>query len=376
MLEIPAAFSPKRRIGRFSRRKPSAPKLGELWHLAVMEVTPHAKSGLDDWTENFTRSLHRQRDRVGEFLAAQRARLNRAETVLADRLEALAEQLDREHVAIRQSHHDLETQRQELADESASLAHLRRQLDARAQEVEALASATGSASALAAQSIGRTPSPLEQILQKQEESEDLRELRVQNAELQNLVNRLRAEGQPSPAGATLDWEAEKRRILAALEQEDAGTPEFAAYQDAIQKIVERTDRILGDKDRLLVEKDHEIAELKTLLENQSTSVGQMAVGAAALGEMFDGDALICEQRENLKQLQEDVQKKLREAEVEISLERAKIARERSQFEERLRRFEEQAGIAAVGSLEDAVKNPSPRNRWLSRLGLKEEDRNR
>ena len=111
--------------------------------------------------------------------------------------------------------------------------------------------------------------------------------------------------------------------------------------------------------------------MKKVLGHQSDNLGSVAVGAAALGEMFDKDAIVQEERENLKRVQEEWREKLRQAEIDISMERAKIARERAQLEERLRALESQAVIAAEKPSETDKEGKPVRGRWLARLGLKE-----
>jgi outer membrane protein TolC len=76
-------------------------------------------------------------------------------------------------------------------------------------------------------------------------------------------------------------------------------------------------------------------------------------------------------------MQEEWREKLRKAEVDISVERAKIARERSELEEKLqvfqserKRLEEVLGSQPPG--DDKGKKSSARN-WLTRLGLKDSD---
>ncbi|MDZ7617402.1 MAG: hypothetical protein U1E05_10375, partial [Patescibacteria group bacterium] len=132
----------------------------------------------------------------------------------------------------------------------------------------------------------------------------------------------------------------------------------------IEHVVHRTQQAIA-------EKDVEIRELKQLLENQSASVGSLAVGAAALGEMFDKDSIIQGERENLVHLQEEWREKLKKAEVEISVERAKLARERSKIDEQLRTIEERSASTG-GSAGSLPAEKPPRNRWLTRLGIKDE----
>jgi len=195
--------------------------------------------------------------------------------------------------------------------------------------------------------------------------EDIRELRAQNAVLQQrLYESQSSPARPAgPAQATLDWETQKQQILATLESEfDMDDKEGQKEAAQIENVVRNTDRLLADKDR-------EIDDLKRLLEEQSDKLGSVAIGAAALGETLDADAIICEERERLKELQEECREKLRRAEIDISLERAKIAREKAEIEEKLRILEQQD--ADKESEPEAAENGGRpvRGRWLARLGL-------
>jgi chromosome segregation ATPase len=198
--------------------------------------------------------------------------------------------------------------------------------------------------------------------------DDLRELKAKNAELQEKLTQATAAGsQAAMAGGALDWEAQKEKILAALESDsDEGGEQAAEEHLKIEEIVENTDRVMAEKDR-------EIEDLKRLLEDQSANVGSVAVGAAALGEILDNDQIIREQRESLEKLQKEAQEKLRQAEIEISVERAKIARERTEIEEKLRMLEEQGSAAGAQPRNDGDAGKPARGRWLSRLGLTDQD---
>ena len=118
----------------------------------------------------------------------------------------------------------------------------------------------------------------------------------------------------------------------------------------------------------------EIEELRGLLQNQSNSIGQMAVGASVFAGMLDSDELIRMERENLRVMQETMREQLRKAEVDISLERARVARERTEFEERLQVFEKERAQWTQGNPGSAAgtsdkSRKSPGGRWLARLGL-------
>ena len=196
--------------------------------------------------------------------------------------------------------------------------------------------------------------------------EDLRELRAANAELQQQLSDARAGKQETTVaapGGTLDWEAEKQRILNTLEHESGDVDEQrAADQLEIEGVIQMTDKTLAEKDR-------EIADLKLLLESQSDNIGSVAVGAAALGEMLDSDPIICEERENLKRLQETWRKKLSQAEIEISTERAKLAREKLEIEEKVRLLEKSLSQQSGQPQENEGAGQPTQRRWLTRLGL-------
>lgn len=201
--------------------------------------------------------------------------------------------------------------------------------------------------------------------------DDIRALEARNTELQGELERARAAGirvAAASSGVTLNWEDQKRRILAALEADsDEDDEERAAERLKIEDVIRKTDEAIAEKDR-------EIGELKALLGDQSNNLGAVAVGAAAVGELLDTDEIIQEERENLRRLQAEWEEKLRKAEIDISIERAQIARNRAQLEERLRVFEEKGGQAEADSStsdKPSGSNKPTRGRWLARLGLKD-----
>ncbi len=199
--------------------------------------------------------------------------------------------------------------------------------------------------------------------------EDIRELRQENKELKEEL--LQAKSRPqspgadsSPAAGPLSWEAQKQQLLASLEGEyDANDPEDVKQRMQIDELVQKTDFAISQK-------DDEIQDLKKLLEDQSENIGAVAVGAAAFGEMLDNDQIIQEERTSLKQLKEELRKKLSTAEIDISVERAKIARQQVELEEKMRMLAQQQAGETPGEERQADDREKPvRGRWLSRLGL-------
>lgn len=196
--------------------------------------------------------------------------------------------------------------------------------------------------------------------------DDLKIEKARSAELQRKLAQAPAAS-AAPGDAT-DWESQKRRLLATLEADDAGGPQQKRERLQIEEAILATDRTVAEKDR-------EIEELQTqLLAMQRTHYGTMAVGAAAVADVLDKDEIIRQERENLQQLQHEWREKLRRAEVDISVERAKLARERADLEEKLRLYEDQQAQRAkhdAAAPKDKPAKPD-RGRWLTRLGLKDE----
>lgn len=171
------------------------------------------------------------------------------------------------------------------------------------------------------------------------------------------------------ASGGLNWESMKKQLLAELELEGQSASDATVDPQRLDEWMRQTDEIVAEKDR-------QIVELQDLLHSQSANIGQFAVGAAAVADLLDQDSLIREERESLRQMQEEWHEKLRRAELEISMERAKIARERVELEEKVRRLEsERAAMAPVNEdPNNANKSKSPqRGRWMARLGLSGEE---
>ncbi|MCS7239072.1 MAG: hypothetical protein NZ899_12505 [Thermoguttaceae bacterium] len=173
-------------------------------------------------------------------------------------------------------------------------------------------------------------------------------------------------------GATLSWEEQKRLLLSALEgQQAAGESARATWEQ--ERIA--LQQALTEAQRQLAERDREILTLQKLLEEQSTHLGSLALGAAAIEELVAHDEIIQQERENARRLREEWEEKLRQAEVELSLERAKIARERAELEERARQLAELAQElqkrAQQTSVVDQAAQGSERSfrrKWFQQLG--------
>jgi hypothetical protein len=317
------------------------------------------------WAEDFTRAIGRQRSRAQEFLAALRERERNAQAELASLIERWRGVRPTETSSGGEA--DVADQVLDLRGERDRLAENLREAESR------LAAMTGQLAEMEHQLADAQVSaegPAEEEYRRRYERAlvNVRELEARNEELEQRLRSCAPGGaaHPGPSGKTLDWEAEKRRIVAALEAEcDEGQPDAASRME-LEKVVRATDQVVADKNR-------EILELQRTLQDQSTNLASLAVGAAAGGAVLDQDAVVQEERESLRCLQREWEEKLRNAEVEISIERAKLARERAEIDDKIRALGGRTAKPddSAGAGETSAR-PS-HGRWLSRLGLKDAD---
>jgi hypothetical protein len=200
--------------------------------------------------------------------------------------------------------------------------------------------------------------------------DEARNLKQRNSELEEEVMGLRAgvtrPAAPAPTGdRNPDWETVKKQFIADLETDRDDSEEAAKEKLSIENTILITDDIIAQKDR-------EIAELKLLLSQQSSNLGSMAVGAAGVVAALETDELVKQERQRLAELEDQWRTKIRQAEIDISVERAKLARDRAELEEKLHELsaKQPAGATTTAPTAEPAEKPQ-RGRWLTRLGLKE-----
>jgi hypothetical protein len=108
----------------------------------------------------------------------------------------------------------------------------------------------------------------------------------------------------------------------------------------------------------------------------SGQAGSASVEQAArdeeLAELLDNDQVIAEHRQRIAELEREMEGKLRAAELELSVERAKIARQKVELDELRADLESQRQLyESTGGT--AAAPGAPRRRWLSKLGLSGEE---
>lgn len=291
---------------------------------------------------------------------------------LTDEIEALQTKRRQQASMAAEQAVEWDRERKELQAQLESLRH---------SHDQALSAATQASSEPAAPSAAQLQE-VEDLRRRLELAmQDVRDLRTKNQTLQQQQAQRPEPTPAAPAAAApnwskgMDWETQKKLLMAQLEQDAAEeTPEQTGDRLKIEEVIRTTDKVIGEKDKLIAERDAEIVELRRLLENQSDNIGQFAVGASAIAGMLDTDELITLERENLKSLQENLRQQLRQAEVDISLERAKVARERLELEARLAQFEEERSqLAAKGPASASNgEKPGKKNagsKWFNHMGL-------
>ena len=301
---------------------------GVVVQQAATPTASTCREPTDAWTAHFARALQAQHARVREFLQAQR-----------DRWRQIAAHFTRQ----------IETLQAEVHALQATNEGQRAELSARPAE--------GDRAEVAEDASRRYLLAMD----------DIRDLKARNAELQRQL--LEAQSAPARRGAAApaadsgtDWETQKRRMLAELESDDRHDAESTDRRLKIEEIVARTDKIIAEKNR-------EIEELQHLLNNQSNSLGSLALGAAALEQVFDQDAIIREERQRLQQLQDECRDKLRQAEIELAMERARLARRDAEIEEKIRNADQRRSSADAEAEALAPTGRPVRGRWRTQLGL-------
>jgi len=192
--------------------------------------------------------------------------------------------------------------------------------------------------------------------------QEIRELKTKNVAIESQAESSKVADTVRQSSG-FDWEEQKRKIMEELC--DPSSEDGLTAEERLS--IEGTIRI---SDEVVARKDREIADLQAVLNERGMASG-LSDKNTAIAEVLDRDELILSEREKLASLQEEWRDKLRQAEIDVSVERAKLARERAELESRLQATEaEREAFNSVGNTGGKTQQSS---RWLSRLGLKEDD---
>lgn len=201
------------------------------------------------------------------------------------------------------------------------------------------------------------------------------QLKQQNSDLSSQVASAKTRDNVETivhSDETLSWEDRKQLILQQMEDDDFDSDEFAdslssEVKDELAKGEGPAHYIQRLNDEL-ARREQDIADLRHLWEQQSeTREEGVSIGAAGIAEMIDSDELVREERERLQKLQVEWEEKFRQSEIEASLERAKLSRERRELAAKQTQLAEELERARLKDLQASEKD-GPR-KWLSQLGL-------
>ncbi|MEL6106079.1 MAG: hypothetical protein AAFU85_08585 [Planctomycetota bacterium] len=216
---------------------------------------------------------------------------------------------------------------------------------------------------------------LEQLVEQLRGEVDL--LTGQNEELASKVARgnvVRSVSQTSVSSPTLTWEQRRQQILDEMENDSFDAESFLSTlqeSSAIPVEPESDEPETGvDAVQYVVDLNSELERLNELIRQYEDSPNECASAAdldGSLADAIEADDVIQQEREKLRQLQTEWEERFRETEIEISLERAKLSRERREVEsineqlvsevEELRRQLSHGDASKAGT------------RWMAKLGL-------
>jgi len=206
--------------------------------------------------------------------------------------------------------------------------------------------------------------------------DDVRQLKQENADLQQQLEaaqQTKAAVANSRVGSQddepMDWQAQRARLMAALDAEDQGGVDELRRQEhaTITGTISITDRVVAEKDTLLANLESEVAAMQRQLESGPEEQDFEELRKQIAAEILGDDQAVQTECAKLQQQQKELESKLREAELEISVQRATLAREQAALEQKL------SELPADSCEAEAPSSGKPRRRWLSALGIQEED---
>ncbi len=292
---------------------------------------------------------------------AARSSLDRERGELQQKFDLALQDVQRLRARVAELEQDLARRPESTQADSAELVALRAERDALSTRVEHLEQRP------ATQIDPNVEQQLSDLQRRFELAvEDVRELKIKNGKLESQLAATGNHPHTEPDSGGMDWESQKRRLLAALEDSSgpSDTPVQKRERVTIESTVEMTDAIVAAKDR-------QIAELRAQLAAGNEGAACRIERDTKVKELIDADEVIAEHRKRIGELEREMEEKLRTAELEVSVERAKIARQKMELEElradlesKRQEYEANGGSPGTGT---------PRRRWLSKLGITAEE---
>jgi chromosome segregation ATPase len=334
----------------------------------VFGLETELQSSQDEWRNqllDFESRLREQQNSWNEQRSdwtLARSGLERQRDELQQKFDLALEDVQRLRARVAELEQDLARRPESNQADSAELVALRAERDALAARVEQLEQRPVTQI---------DPNVEQQLVDLQRRFElaveDVRELKMQNAKLES---KLAASSSSPPRSQSdiggSDWESQKRRLLAALEEGGDSHPNPIPKEERlkIESTIEMTDAVVAEKDR-------QIAELQIQLAAANDGSAIDTERASKVKDLIDADEVIAEHRQRIRELEREMEEKLRTAELELSVERAKMARHKMELDELKADLESQRqAFEAAGG---APAQGQPRRRWLNKLGLTGEE---
>ena len=207
----------------------------------------------------------------------------------------------------------------------------------------------------------------------------LAEVQQQNEELASQLARPNVRESVSNAesgsGGALSWEDRKAMILQQMEEDTFDSEAFIATlaTDADKETLDPIAHV-EQLHAELQQRDEEITELQCRLEKKSKTTEGDVTDTSAIAELVDADDLIREERDRLQKLRVEWEQRFRQGEIDASLERAKLSRERRHLARKNEELEEQLAHLRREAEEDRRAGVTGARRWLAKLGLDEKNR--
>lgn len=290
--------------------------------------------------------------------AATRAELERERDELRQKFELALQDVQRLRGRVAELEHDLARRPEANQADSTELVALRAERDALSERVEELEQSP------ATQIDPDVEQQLSDLQRRFELAvEDVRELKTKNTKLESQLS---AAGTRSPRhvdAGEMDWESQKRRLLASLEDNGDTDDEPAKTQErvTIEATIEITDAVVAEKDRQIAELTSQLGAIR------DNPVADDEARGRRINDLIDTDEVIADHRKRCQQLERETEDKLRSAELEVSVERAKIARQKAELEEMRANLESERQLYESTGVVPAPG--APRRRWLSKFGI-------
>lgn len=306
-----------------------------------------------------------------ENFSGQRAEWDKAKAALESEQKELQHKFDLALDDVRRLRGRVAELEQDLASrpdadegDAADLVHLRAERDALVERIEELEQQP------AAEVDADTQRQLADLQRRFELAvEDVRELKTLNAKLEARLAEAEQSSASKANSGDMGWEAQKQRILDSLAED------FSDIDDPVVRreraTIEGTVRITDD---VVAKKDDEIAMLKEEIANLKSGAADHPEGEAShdakVDRIVDADEVVQQHRQKLAQLEKEMEEKLRTAELELSVERAKIARKQVELNDWRAELE---SMQQTRGTDDGGSSGTPKRRWLAKLGLGGED---